>query len=255
MLSQPRLSHALGAVLVLLGTLLPGNTDDWIGAVGAGARAASLGVRGAGPTTVRAEGRAQGMRLYNSPEFRSVDDINAYVATRKAALRRLARQQPDREIEVSISPRDYGDFATLWGLKEAHGLQVAAMTVNFFRKDSGEYAATMGVGERDPRKSPIDFNRPADNVEAQVRALLPPAPPGGTRIAPSEEVDVRVTWLRGTLRADQAVRLDAEAAIMLVDPITDLVDAHGGPATGVEVVDMPHLLAKKKELEGDRSLR
>ena len=255
MLGQPWPSRALGAVLVLLGTLLLGNTDDWIGAVGAGARAASVGARVVGPTRVRAEGRPPGMRLYNSPELRSVDDINAYVATRKAALRRLAQQQPDREIEVSISPRDYSDFATLWDLKEAHGLHVAAITVNFFRKGSGEYAAAMGVGERDPRKSPIDFNRPADSVEAQVRALIPPSPPGGTRIAPSGEVDIRVTWLRGTLRADQAARLDAEAAILLVDPITDLVDAHGGSAAGVEMIDMPHLLDRKKELEGDRSLR
>lgn len=255
MLSQTRLSYALGVVLLLLGTLLAGNADDRLGAVDAGARAAGVGARGAGQIRVRAEGCGPRVRLYNTPELRSVGDIDAYVAARKAALRRLARKQPDREIEVSISPRDYADFATLWDLKEAHGLQVATMTVNFFRKGSGEYAAAMGVGERDPRKSSFDFNRPAAGVEAQVRALLPPSPPGGTRIAPSGEVDVRVTWLRGTLRADRAVRLDAEAAIMLVDPIADLVDAHGGPAAGVEMIDMPHLLDKKKELEGDRSLR
>jgi hypothetical protein len=57
------------------------------------------------------------------------------------------------------------------------------------------------------------------------------------------------------MRADRAVRLDAEAAIMLADPITDLVDAHGGSAAGVEMIDMPHLLDRKKELEGERSLR
>lgn len=210
-----------------------------------------------GQTKVRVKGRAPfGVKLYNEPEFKSTSDIAAYANTRKAALKRLAQEQPDREIEVSISPSEYVDFATMWKLKEGHGLTVEGVTVSFFRKGSGEYDATMYIGEQDSRKkSSSDLNQSAGDVEAQVRALIPPTRPGGTRVTPSEEVEAKVTWVRGKMRADKAVQLDADPAVLLVDPITDLVDPHKGRAMEVQMVDVPHLLTKKKELEGNLSLR
>lgn len=60
----------------------------------------------------------------------------------------------------------------------------------------------------------------------------------------------KVVWVRGKISAQSARNLNANAAIMLVGPLTDLHDAYKLRALDVSVVSIPQLLAKKKLLEG-----
>lgn len=62
-------------------------------------------------------------------------------------------------------------------------------------------------------------------VEASLRELISPAAFANECID-AGDLQVRISWVRGTITVQAAAELDADPEIMLVDPIANLVDAH-----------------------------
>jgi hypothetical protein len=226
------------ALLMRQGKLLPPQ-ERQIGAVDT-VNGISVWVRGQDPFF---------LKIYNRQEFTDLSELETYLENRRATGAQLVSENADRQIEVSVSFEEYTDVSQVWQLKDAYGLDIDQMTANLFLH--GEWHSVMFVGDpKDPGEQPIiDFTEPAEIVEAQLRQLVPPEP-FAERIPGPSELEFKVGWLRGKMRAADAMKLDSTPSIMLVDPISDLLDAYVGRAVDIEVVDVPHLLAIKSRLEG-----
>lgn len=190
------------------------------------------------------------LEIENLPEFQSIDAVYAYVAQRKAALAQLASKNSEREVEVSISPQEHLPLSQMWRLKDANKLDVDQMTVDLFL--NGKWHSVMFVGDPKERgeKPYINFNEPADKVEARIKQLMPPPAPATKLLLDSPGLELRISWVRGKLRAADALRLDSDPSILAVDPITDLLDAYNGRAVDIMVTNVPHLLVTKSRLAG-----
>jgi hypothetical protein len=187
------------------------------------------------------------LEIYNRQEFAAVSQVEAYVQSRKATLAQLASQDADRQIEVSISPTACLGLSEAWKLKDTYALDVDEIAIEIWLR--GERHSVMGVGDaKDPGERPvIDFTLSAEAVEARLRELLPP------QVATAEgrdraDLEFKVAWIRGKMRAADALELASIPTIMLVDPISDLVDAYRGSAVEVRVVTVPHLLAIRERM-------
>lgn len=189
------------------------------------------------------------LKIYNRQEFTDLSELEVYGENRRITLAQLVSENADRQFEVSVSFEEYTDVSQVWQLKDAYGLDIDQMTANLFLH--GEWHSVMFVGDpKDPGEQPIiDFTESAEIVEAQLRQLVPSEAFAERTPGPSE-LEFKVSWIRGKMRAADAMKLDSTPSIMLVDPISDLLDAYVGRAVDIEVVDVPHLLAIKSRLEG-----
>ncbi len=208
------------------------------------------GVEEIGGARIRLRGREPfALKLYTEPQLTTLTAIERYVSAREQTLRELVDEEPSRRIEVSISPSDYLPIETLWRLKVEHGLDIDAMLVAFYVAERRH--SFMWVS--DPREAgepaAIDFEQPVDMVRARLLDLIPDRALAEEGISP-EQLAVRVAWVQGTVRATEAVRLHEDPLIMLVDPISDILDAYQGRALEVEVVGMPQLLIEREILRG-----
>lgn len=188
------------------------------------------------------------LKIYNRQEFANVQELDAYITNRKEALTRLARENPSRQIEVAISFSTHTELAKVWELRDDYGIDVDEMLVYIYLR--GKKHSVMLVGDpKDPgERSYIDLTQPLDPTKSRPRELLPAQVfrKKGNRAG---ELEFRVSWIRGKLLAANAEGVDTLASIMLVDPVSDLLDQHHGRAVDVKVVDVPHLLEAKSDLE------
>lgn len=199
--------------------------------------------------TVAAKGREPFfVKLYNRQEFRDLATIDSYAKSRKSVLARVGRESPSRRIGVSVSPKAYADVGSIWKLKEAHGLDIDEMVVALLL--DGDRHSVMRVTDEVVAGRPplVDFTQPATAIETRLRQLIPTKPfPNG--VPGSDELQLKVEWLRGTMPAADAVALDSSPMIWLVDPTADILDAYAGRALDVGVVSMPSLLSNKNRME------
>lgn len=110
------------------------------------------------------------LKVYNETEISGLTDIDSYIALRKLTLAQLASADPNRQIEVSISPKEYVTVAAMWSLKAKYGLDIDELGVDWF-DSTGKYAGAMHVA--DPKEldeqQQVDFNASASTVESQLR--------------------------------------------------------------------------------------
>jgi hypothetical protein len=191
------------------------------------------------------------LKVYPETEFRTIADVDSYISKRKAALNNLAAKDPVRLIEVSISPADYMSVSSFWGLKAKYGLDVDELGTNWL-DSTGTYGGAMNVA--DPRElgevQRVDFTASGASVESQLKQQLSAMPQPPNRTLVPAGLTPKVRWVRGTLTAQNAAKLAADPAIMLVDPVTDIYDTYRTRALDVRVVDMPQVLISKKRILG-----
>lgn len=190
------------------------------------------------------------LKIYNHQEFSDLRGIEAYIATRRATLNQLTKQNPDRQIEVSLSPNEYTELSQVWQLKDIYGLDIDEMSVNLFLH--GKWHSVMLVGDpKDPgERAIIDFTEPIEVVETSLRKLVPPRAFSEAIPDPSA-LKFKVGWIRAKMRASNALSLNSSSLAMaiVVDPITDLLDTYQGRAVEIRVVEVPHLLEKRNHLK------
>jgi len=182
------------------------------------------------------------LKLYNQQNFRSRDEIDRYVKTRAETLSRLASDNPHRELVVSVSLQDYTVVNDVWSMSRGHNFDIDQMTLHLFL--NGERHSVMFVGDpEEPDDAPIvDFNASVAEFEEQLRSLLP-APVLEEKNINLADVTFKVAWMRGTLPAKDALQLAEHQSVMLVDPISDILDVYTERAVDVRVVQVPHLLS------------
>lgn len=188
------------------------------------------------------------LKLYNDEKFENVDDLERYVSNRRNALNTLAEQDASRQIEVCISPQTYVNLVEMWRLKEGSRLDVDEMIVTLFL--NGRRHSVMGVSDpKDPGEGAyVDFNASADALEARLRQMIPAGAFGQGTVGPAD-LQLKVEWARGKMRASDALALASSPMIALVDPTTDIVDNYRGRAVEVGMVTMPHLLSIRERLD------
>lgn len=173
------------------------------------------------------------LKVYNDQEIISLTELHSYLDKRKLALHRLVDQDPNQMLEVSVSPRDYLPLAQYWQIKDSYRLDSDQLILVFF--SNGQRQGAMLVDE-----SLVDLDGSYEAFEAALRRVMPAPPPDTPVRWPSE---ARVEYLRGTMLATDALALDCDPAVMLVDPISDLLLPYRLRAIRVELIQMPHLLA------------
>lgn len=180
------------------------------------------------------------IKIYNSTRIDSSEKLVRYISSRRAALEELSNKNPDRLIEVSVSFQGYIDLDRIWKIRDEFGLDIDQLTVHFF--SSKGWIAVMGVGDpKAPGEKPVlDFSASASAAKERLKELLPPT----KQIKKFEPKDLKskIPWLRGKIRAKDAMSLDSQEWVILVDPITDLSDAYANRTLDLEVVSMPNLL-------------
>lgn len=188
------------------------------------------------------------LEIDNLPQLTSLGAIDKYIANRKPSLAQLSKRNLSRKIEVSISPQQHMPVTQVWELRDSYKLDIDQMLVDLFI--DGKWHSVMFVGDpNDPDEVPyVDFTAPADKFEAQVKQLIPAQTPDKT-VLDSPKLELKISWLRANIQAADALDVSSNPAIMLVDPITDILDAYQGRAVEVTVQNVPHLLVEKSRLE------
>ncbi len=188
------------------------------------------------------------LKIYNNQDLDTLNELQMYIKTRQFALSQLVNRNPNRQIEISISLNEYTSVPQVWRLIDTYGVDVDQMTVHCFLR--GKWHSVMFVGDpRDPGEQPIiDFDGPAEAVERQLRQLIP-SEAFVSNFDNPHDLEFKISWMRGKMRAANAIRLNSEPLVMLVDPISDLLDAYSGYAIDIEVVDVPHLSTIKRRIE------
>ncbi|MDW8148418.1 MAG: hypothetical protein RMJ48_19245 [Roseiflexaceae bacterium] len=174
--------------------------------------------------------------------YQSYDHIRDYIIAREQALDRIILSNPGGSVEVSISFRDYTPLNEVWRMKRAYHLDIDQMTLHLFV--DGKRHSVLFVGdpvEPDDRRI-VDFDAPVNQVEAQLWSLLP-APALEQQGIHPHNTSFHVSWLRGSLATADASLLKDHPAIMLVDPISDILDRYRDRAVDVRVVQAPNLLS------------
>ena len=192
------------------------------------------------------------LKVYNDPEWSDATvtglytTIDGYIAARKAVLTRLAGVDPARQIDVSISLNQTIPLGTMWSMKSTYGIDVDQMSIEWVTS-TGEVWAGMIVGDPNELgdRPYIDFDRLAEDVASQLRTLYPEQERANRD---PNQLQVRVTWLRGKMKAVDASELSSHASTMLVDPVTDILAPYERQAAEVRVVQMPDLYEVKKAL-------
>lgn len=194
------------------------------------------------------------LKLYNNVTFQSHDHIRDYILARERALDRIISSNPGGSVEVSISFQDYIPLNEVWRLKRAYHLDIDQMTLHLFV--DGKRHSVLFVGdpvEPDDRRI-VDFDAPVNHVEVQLWNLLP-APAIEQQGIHPHNTSFHVSWLRGSLSTADASLLKDHPAIMLVDPISDILNRYRDRAVDVRVVQAPNLLAAVETVESLAELR
>ncbi len=194
------------------------------------------------------------LKIYNNPHIRNLNSLNGYVASRKQVLEKLAAQNSNRTMEVDISPSEKITITQLWEMRNRYGIDIDDIYLDVLIDE--KWAATLALSyeEDDGGKARIDFSKSRKEIEQQLREFvcsIPPSPMQNSSNKPDpQSISFGIQHVRGKIVAKNALYLQREASILLVDPTTDLRDAFANQAAEIYVVDMPHLYIMKRSLLG-----
>jgi hypothetical protein len=182
------------------------------------------------------------LKIYNYPQIDALDELSTYIEARQASLRQLANRDPQRQIEVVISPSDYMEMEALLDLAVSHQIKIESLALEVFL--NGRRQASTFV-----ESSLVDFTLPLEDIKSGLHRLVPNHAPTGAANLLASESEFKVTALRGKISAADAVALNNHEAILLVDPITDLLDKYNNRAFDINVIDMPYLVETQRRLQ------
>ena len=117
---------------------------------------------------------------------------------------------------------------------------------------NGERQASTFVGQPRERgeSTLVDFSAPVNEMASSLHKLVPAGVLAEVKATHGSEFDFRVSWVHARMRPGTAVTLAADPLILAADPISDLEDALRNRAADVRIIDAPHLLEKKRILNG-----
>lgn len=191
--------------------------------------------------------KAQLVKLYNRPVMRSIQDIEQYVQNRKRVLEFIALKTPERLVDVAISPSAVVGLERFWTLKQKHGVEVDNISLDVFT--DGKWTSMVWIG----KDSNVDFNAEVSQFIQQLKSLAPKPTPemraAGMNLFDPEKSMFALRYVRAKMIAKDALALQAESVIRLVDPTDDLMEAFVGKAPEVKVIDMPHVYVVQNFLE------
>ena len=211
--------------------------DEHLTARGLGVRdlplPAAAGARevSAGPLRLAIEDNAPwGISVANRTELSDAAAVDSYRAARSEALRKLAAKDPSRELEVVIAPAAAVAPSGLAGLI-ACPCQTGEIIVDVVSDEGWLMTSARQFGRRDLAAEAAAFD--AELLE-QAAASLDQFSRVNARDLRLEVRSVRL--FMPAAAAEAASRLPE---VLLVDPLTDLADAHHGRAAVISVSNPP----------------
>jgi len=194
------------------------------------------------------------LKIYNNITFQDHEQIREYIISRNQVLTDLVSGDPSGDVEVSISMQDYTALRDVLQLKREYNLDIDQVTFHLFV--NGIRHSVLFVGDPvdlDDRRI-VDFDASIDQFEEELWELLP-APVLEEKGIQPQNTSFRVSWLRGTLSATDALSLTKHQTVMLVDPVSDILNKYKDRAVEVRVVQVPNLLAAIETVEGISKLK
>lgn len=188
------------------------------------------------------------LKIYNQQNFQNRDQIDTYIKMREESLIRLASDHPQRKIMVSISLQDYTNIDDVWQMSQEHNLDIDQMTLHLFLDEKRHSVMFVGDPEEPDDGSVVDFSASVTEFEKQLQLLLPASVLEEEDVKPGD-ITFKVAWIRGVLPVMDALQLAKHQSIMLVDPVSDILDAYTERAVNVRVVQVPHLLSVIETME------
>ena len=185
------------------------------------------------------------LKVYNAPKLITLEDFDEYVTKRKAKLTDLATSDSNREIEVAISPSQRISLDDFGAMAQSHGLQFEELSLDVYVAD--KWARMVWF---DKTTSLVDISQGSQRIAERIIEIesSAPSPPGSvpTAIRTSGQTEIAVRFVRGRLRAQEAIQMQDNPRILLVDPISDIQDAFTDQAQEVRVSQMPHLYVQRE---------
>jgi hypothetical protein len=207
-----------------------------------------------GNLSVRLKGiKEQYLKVYNSPKLNSQEEMDSYISERQSKLAEMAESNPERQIEVAVSPArklslvDFGDIC------KRNDLAIEELSLDifvdgkwermvWFDKTTALLDITQDAQTLTRRILEIESSRPAAPMDsASDKPTSDPAPP-----LPVQQATVSLRFARGLIKTASALRLQQDKVLLLVDPVTDLQDAFKDEAKEVRVKQMPHLYVDRE---------
>jgi len=179
-------------------------------------------------------------KAYVSQKFASLADIDNYVTKRKRALARLVQEDPERQIEVVISPSEKVPLREI--TTKANNLKLNELGLDLFA--DGKWNRMV---QFDETSHLVDISGDISAIEQRITELETSAAP--VKNEQRNESDGRanqafefgVRFARGFMPARSAAALQRDERILLVDPVTDMADELQRRFGEVRIVDVPQL--------------
>jgi hypothetical protein len=192
----------------------------------------------------------EALRVYNDPKFNSLEEIDSYVNKRKEQLQYLVGAHGDQEIEVTLSPARKLNLEEFLTLATKHGLAVSELSLDIFV--DGKWDRMVWFDKTAPL---VDLSKDSKTIIEKILETES-ATPGinkeeGAEELPAERTTVAVRYGRGKMNGPSALKLQKNAAILLVDPVTDIAESFKGQANEIVVAQMPQLYVYKAGKFGD----
>jgi hypothetical protein len=173
------------------------------------------------------DGRPKWVDIHVQPRFESLEDVWLYIDARKNVLKQLvANNSGNIEVWVSFNTvplQQLDDIANKYSLKVT-GLQGKAVD------EEGKYLYTYGIGHSDENK-PVELKDFLSWVKEEAEE-------DGYNATTTL---LRLNFVVGTLPASQALLLQDDPGVLLVDPTSDLIQLFAGEASSIRVEAMPQV--------------
>jgi len=195
------------------------------------------------PIPIGAQGvRPFFVRLDAIVDLTTAANLDAYLEARRVALAMLVTQSPSSAITVSLGFTERPTIGEVLDLVRAHRGQVDQVLIDATVNGKRMFTQVMAMDEAASLTGLTN-----DDVVRRLTALVHEMeqPLCGAAAA---DIEWRVRAVRVSLAADDAAALAAEPAVLLVDPLDDVMASYQADAAEVNVGAWPNVTIASEEL-------
>jgi hypothetical protein len=186
------------------------------------------------------DGRPKWVNIHVQPQFESLEDVWLYIDARKNVLNQLVANNSGN-IEVWVSFNNTVPLQQLDDIANKYSLRVTGFQ-GIAVDEEGKYLYTYGIGHSDENK-PVDMEHILSWVKEEDEWYR-------------SHYNVTTTFHRlnfvvATLPASQALLLQDDPSVLLVDPTSDLIQLFAGQASSIRVEAMPQCAFYVRQFTGE----
>ena len=184
------------------------------------------------------------LKIYNTDagKLLTQKSLDEYIAKRRKALEKIISQNPEETIEVNVSVSKELNLEQFYKISNKYGLTIEQITLDKLVDE--KWQGTIIVGN--DWRNLFDFSS-AETIQKQLEERANKAL---SLLGQSGTLTFNLLDAKGKIVVKNAIALQNDPMILLIDPIDDLKKPFINQAADVKVMGMPSIFAIKRSLSG-----